>query len=95
MNMNPWNDDIEELNPLRIEAKVGDLIYIPPYWLFSMKYGKETTVVSFQYQTYANTLAISPDLVLHFVQLQNIKRRTLKKMKLKKVKVKKKEKSPK
>ena len=63
-------------------ATKGDIIFIPAYWWNSVKYGKGARVLLLQYMTYTNAIAISPHLIRHLLQQQNIKHRTLKKMKL-------------
>jgi len=77
---NPWTEEIPDA--MEIVAKKGDVVFIPAYWWNSVQYGKLSSVVVFQYQTYTNAIAVSPHLVRHFLQQQNIKHRTLKKMEL-------------
>ena len=77
---NPWTEEIGEA--MEFKATKGDVIFIPAYWWNSVKYGKSSRVLLFQYITYTNALAISPHLIRHVLQRQNIKHRTLKKMKL-------------
>jgi len=78
--VNPWTEEIPDA--MEIVAKKGDVVFVPPYWWNSIQYGKTSKVIFFQYQTYMNAIAISPHLVGHFLQKQNIKHRTLKKMEL-------------
>ena len=77
---NPWTEEIPDA--MEIVAKKGDIVFIPAYWWNSVQYGASSKAVFFQYQTYTNAIAVSPHLVRHFLQQQNIKHRTLKKMEL-------------
>ena len=79
-DINPWTEDIQDA--MEIVAKKGDVVFVPAYWWNSIQYGKSSSVVVLQYQTYSNAIAIFPHLVRHFLQQQNIKHRTLKKMEL-------------
>jgi len=49
------------------------MIYIPPYWLYSIQFIETSTIISFKYRTYMNLLAILPHLFIQMLQLQNIK----------------------
>ena len=51
-----------------LELKEGELLYIPAYWLFSVKYLDLSSISLFCYRTYMNTVAILPDLTLQFLQ---------------------------
>lgn len=77
---NPWMEEIPDA--MEIVAKKGDMVFIPAYWWNSVQYGASSKAVFFQYQTYTSAIAVSPHLVRHFLQQQNIKHRTLKKMEL-------------
>lgn len=58
----------------------GKAVYIPAYWWYSMKLGKDSIVHSFQYRTYMNYLAIFPNICMYFLQNLNVKREIVKKM---------------
>ena len=60
------------------------IIYIPAYWWYSIRFVKSnTSICSFKYKTYMNTLAISNHLFMRLLQRQNTKRVIAKKMDLK------------
>ena len=84
--MNPWNiqDDykkeFQKVKVLDITLNQGEIIYIPAYWWYSIKYNSNDSIVSnFNYRTFMNTISIMPDLVIWFLQNQNIKFETVKK----------------
>ena len=53
------------------------IIYIPAYWWYSISYEEVSSICSFQYRTFMNTVAILPELTMSFLQRQNIKRNLL------------------
>ena len=62
-------NDIETIN---ITVKKNTLLYIPTYWWYSIKFSKLSIASFFSYRTFMNTIAISPQLLLKFIQKQNI-----------------------
>tara|TARA_B100000900_G_C20511958_1_gene688407 strand:+ start:210 stop:1028 length:819 start_codon:yes stop_codon:yes gene_type:complete len=80
--INPWdvsNENMEHfknVNHMDIVLKQGDILYIPAYWCYSIKYKEQSSVCSFQYKTFMNTLAILPEIVMYFLQSQNTKHKT-------------------
>ena len=63
---------------LEFEVNEGTMVYIPPYWWYSIEYSSEKTniVLSFKYTTYMNTLSITPELLIHYLQTMNVKFKT-------------------
>jgi predicted lactoylglutathione lyase len=53
----------------------GQLIHIPAYWWYSIKFVKSnTSICVFKYKTYMSTLSISDHLFMRILQRQNTKR---------------------
>lgn len=73
---------MKKIKYLEVELPVGKILYIPAYWLYSIKFDKNSSILMMKYRTYMNILAISPTLVMHLLQNQNIKTNYLKKMEL-------------
>ena len=77
--VNPWKvqqqykSDFDKIKCLEIKLKPGNILFIPAYWWYSVKLSEDTSLCTFKYRTYMNTLAISPSLLMHFLQRQNIK----------------------
>ena len=72
--INVWKEqNIENVKFIDIIVEKGNMIYIPPYWLYSIKFIETSTLLSFKYRTYMNLLAIMPHLFIQMLQLQNIK----------------------
>jgi hypothetical protein len=66
--------DFNKVKVLDITLKKGSIVYIPAYWWYSIKYkGEHSSVCSFKYRTYMNIVAISPHILTHILQKQNIK----------------------
>ena len=75
-----YKADFDKVKVLDVELNEGDIIYIPAYWWYSIKYEKLSSVCAFKYRTFMNVLAISPELILSLLQNQNIKREVASKM---------------
>ena len=83
--INPWevqnhySKDFEKVKCLDITLTPGKCFYIPAYWWYSFKFTRDTSVSCFYYRTYMNTIAISPNIIMYYLQNQNIKRTVVKK----------------
>ena len=65
------------LKCLEITLSKGQILHIPAYWWYSIKYNsKLTTLCTFKYMTYMNSIAIFPKLFMRLLQLHNVKRQT-------------------
>ena len=79
--VNPWDaqkqyrKDFDKIKCLEVVVKKGFIIHIPAYWWYSIEFGKETTVATFKYRTYMNTVSILPKILMRMLQTQNVKRR--------------------
>ncbi len=83
--INPWKvepqylNDYNKVKSILLTAKEGQIINIPPYWWYSIKFKEQNTeIISFKYRTFMNYLAITPYMFMHYLQLQNIKQKTVK-----------------
>jgi hypothetical protein len=88
--VNPWNvqlqykGDFNKLRSMDITLIQGQMIHIPAYWWYSIRFVKSnTTICAFKYKTYMSTLAISNHLCMRLLQRQNTKLVIAKKMDLK------------
>ena len=73
-----YKAEFNKVKILDIELEKGMLLFIPAYWLFTTKYEEISSVSSFQYRTYMNTIAILPELLMIVLQKQNIYRKNVK-----------------
>ena len=84
--INPWNvqsqykADFDKIKCLNISMKKGQILFIPAYWWYSIEFGENTSITTFKYKTYMNTVAISPHIIMNLLQSQNVKRDNLKKI---------------
>ena len=84
--VDPWNvqsmykADFDKVKSLEITLKKGQIIFIPAYWLYSIKFTNLSSICVFKYQTYMNVVAISNHLFMNFLQRNNIKREKYKKI---------------
>ena len=73
---------MKKMKYLDVELSVGKILYIPAYWLYSIKMCEGSSALMLKYRTYMNMVTISPSLVMNLLQNQNIKTNYLKKMEL-------------
>ena len=84
--INPWNvqplyaGDFDKVKCLEVKLHVGQTIYIPAYWWYSIRFGKNTSISCFHYRTYMNNVAILPKTIMYLLQNQNVKREVAKKV---------------
>jgi hypothetical protein len=70
-------NDFNKTQFIEVVVPANRILYIPPYWWYSIKFsgeeGIENVVFSYSYKTFMNVLAISPKIALYMLQQQNIK----------------------
>ena len=82
--VNPWSPqpnyaaDFDKLKCLEFTLLPGKTVFIPAYWWYSIKLGKNTSISCFRYRTYMNNIAISPYIGMYALQIQNVKRNSSK-----------------
>lgn len=76
-----WNvqkkyiNNYEKIKCLDIEMSKGQIIYIPAYWFYSIKYIEKSMICNFKYSTFMNNCAIIPEYIMHLLQSNNTKRK--------------------
>ena len=87
--VNPWNvqakyrGDFDKLRSIDVTLMPGQMIHIPAYWWYSIKFVKSnTSLCVFKYNTYMSALSISNHLIMRTLQRQNTKRVIAKRMEL-------------
>ena len=77
--INPWDvqdiyqRDYNKVKFIEIDLKPGDIIYLPAYWWYSIKYLERSCCLMFKYRTYMNTMAILPHIIIKVLQKLNVK----------------------
>ena len=78
--VNPWSvqdkyrSDFDKLRSIDVTLIPGQMIHIPAYWWYSVKFVKSnTSVCVFKYKTYMSALSISNHLIMRMLQRQNTK----------------------
>jgi len=69
-----YKTNFEKIKVLDINLKPGQIVYIPAYWWYTVRFTKFSSVCKFSYRTFMSSLSILPDLVLKLLQQQNVKR---------------------
>jgi hypothetical protein len=81
--VNPWQvqsqykADFDKIKCLDITMSKGQILFLPAYWWYSIEFGKDTSISTFKYKTYMNTIAILPKLIMKLLQNQNVKHKTI------------------
>ena len=85
--VNPWTvqdkyqKDFDKLRSIDVTLVPGQMVNIPAYWWYSIKFVKSnTSVCVFKYKTYMSALSISNHLIMRMLQRQNTKRVIAKRM---------------
>lgn len=71
---NIWSvcDDIISIN-----VEKGSILFIPPWWFYSIQFNEISEIMYFEYQTMLNFMINSHHLCLHYLQFSNIKSKVL------------------
>jgi len=68
-----YMNDVDKLKFLEFEVLEGYVLYIPPYWWYSIQYSDSNTLaLGVSYISFMNIIANTPDLVKYYIQQQNI-----------------------
>jgi len=85
--VNPWTvqekyqKDFDKLRSIDVTLVPGQMVNIPAYWWYSIKFVKSnTSICVFKYKTYMSALSISNHLLMRMLQRQNTKRVIAKRM---------------
>jgi hypothetical protein len=77
--VNVWNPqemyihDIDKVQMLDFEVSSSHILYIPPYWWYSIQYdGVTSGIIEYTYGTFVNRMAYINDIGRHWLQQQNI-----------------------
>jgi len=81
--INVWNPqkkylhEMDKLRFIEFDVAAGTVLYIPPYWFYSIQYAEdETLVCGFSYHTCMNVLANLPNWGRYYLQQSNIETKT-------------------
>lgn len=75
-----YKTDVSKLKFLEFDVMPGFMLYIPPYWWYSIKFsdGQDTIVSGFTYNTMMNCITNIPNWALYYLQQHNTKTRIAK-----------------
>ena len=64
-SMNAWTiSGDSKIKTVRTSLDVGQVLYIPPYWIYSVRFNTISSVCRLSYSTYVNMLANAYDVVI-------------------------------
>jgi hypothetical protein len=76
-----YKNDYHKVKFLRVLLNTSQVLIIPPYWFYSIKFLEENTIVFFNsYRTYTSSIAIVPDLFIQLLQENNLKLNIIKEL---------------
>jgi hypothetical protein len=68
-----WLNDMDKLKFLEFDVLPGNVLFVPPYWGYSIHYlVPDTVIYSCQYNTIMNLLGHINDIGMYYLQNQNI-----------------------
>ena len=71
-------NDFEKIQFLDFEVETGYVLYIPPYWFYSIKFFDEYTQLGeYNYTTAINGAANIPNYCMYFLQQSNLNKKVL------------------
>jgi hypothetical protein len=75
-----YANDVDKIRFLEFDVVAGYVLYIPPYWWYSIQYAsnEDTIVCTTTYNSFINIMANTKDWVLYFIQQQNTHQKLLK-----------------
>ena len=67
-----WRACPQQVHCLELNVSAGMMLYIPPYWFYTVKYSSDTstTVASMEYVTGINAMSNLNDLVVYYANVQ-------------------------
>jgi len=76
-----YKNDYYKVKFLRVVLNTTQVLIIPPYWFYSIKFLEENSIVFFNsYRTYTSSIAIVPDLFIQLLQENNLKLNIIKEL---------------
>jgi hypothetical protein len=72
-----YKNDYNKSKSIHFTINTGKMLYIPPYWWYSIRFNKQSSITTMKYRTCMNNVSILPNIILHYLQLYNIKRTTI------------------
>jgi hypothetical protein len=70
--------DMEKVRFLEYVVEKGSVLYIPPYWWYSIQFADNTSIYTITYNSLMNVVAYAPQWFLYFIQQQNIYKKVAK-----------------
>ena len=76
-----YKNDYSKIKFIRVTLNENQVLIIPPYWFYSIKFVEKNTIVFFNsYRTFTSSIAIIPDLFIQLLQQNNLKLNIVKKI---------------
>jgi hypothetical protein len=69
-----YSQEYKKSKSMNITINAGKVLYIPPYWWYSIRFNNRSSVTSLRYRTYMNNISILPYILTHYLQMFNVKK---------------------
>lgn len=85
--VNAWNvqdrykNDFAKIKHLDVTLNQGDIIHIPAYWWFTVKFDKLSSLLKCSYTTYMNNVATMPKHIMYYLQKSNTRIKNVEELK--------------
>ena len=73
-----YEQDFEKLRFLEFDVLTNHVLYVPPYWYYSIQLTENTCVATTTYTTIMNIITHSPEWGRYFIQQRNIRKKLAK-----------------
>jgi hypothetical protein len=81
-----WNpqpkylNEMDKIKFLEFDVNAGHVLYIPPYWFYSIKYSsnEENTIIGITYNSAMNYIANIPNYIMYLFEQQNTNKKIVK-----------------
>jgi hypothetical protein len=71
---NMWRSRESKKQPYAdVVLREGEVLYVPPYWMYSVRYDRPSTLLRFSYRTLMSAVSVTPQSLLRLLQAQNTK----------------------
>jgi hypothetical protein len=75
-----YEKDMEKIRFLEFDVPTNHVLYVPPYWYYSIQFTEKTSVFAATYCTIMNAVAHSPEWGRYYLQQANIQKKIAKTM---------------
>jgi hypothetical protein len=57
----------KKIKPIFVTLKIGDCLYLPPFWFCSFKFKEKSTIIKYNYSTLMNSTVFIKDKIINYI----------------------------